>query len=101
MGGRASSLCAVLQAARARPPRWPCPRRTHIPLLLHTHHTLPACSSLDRLDAELTDAVAALAGEGPSASELARYKKAARMQLLGALGSNSAVAGALASYQVR
>lgn len=45
--------------------------------------------------------MAALAGEGPSASELARYKKAARMQLLGALGSNSAVAGALASYQVR
>lgn len=112
----------------------------------------PPCpsSSLERLDAEMSAQVAALAGEGPTADELRRYKKAstqgritkherqcfasrcrvakcastaqagagqvqfilsvapvlstalqsARVELLGALGSNSAVAAAMASYQV-
>ncbi|KAL4448231.1 hypothetical protein ABPG75_005450 [Micractinium tetrahymenae] len=55
--------------------------------------------SVERLDAEITAQVAALAGEGPTADELRRYKKSARVELLGALGSNSAVAAALASYQ--
>ncbi|KAL4423363.1 hypothetical protein ABPG77_004294 [Micractinium sp. CCAP 211/92] len=56
-------------------------------------------SSLERLDAEMSAQVAALAGEGPTADELRRYKKSARVELLGALGSNSAVAAAMASYQ--
>lgn len=102
-------------------------------------------SSLDKLDQQLSTEVAALAGEGPTADELRRYKKvrgrsvglvyrtgrsgtsmgmrcgsvfpissplpvafsphspsqSARMELLDALSSNTAIAAALASYQVR
>ncbi|PRW45164.1 peptidase M16 [Chlorella sorokiniana] len=59
----------------------------------------PKGGSLDQLDALVTAEVAALAADGPSAEELQRYKKAARIELLDALGSNTALAGALATYQ--
>lgn len=39
-----------------------------------------------------------LASEGPSAAELARVKASARVALLGALTSNSSMAGLLSSY---
>lgn len=38
----------------------------------------PCSGSLDRLDAEMSAQVAALAGDGPTADELRRYKKASR-----------------------
>ncbi|PSC70837.1 peptidase M16 [Micractinium conductrix] len=60
----------------------------------------PKGSTLNHMDEQLSAEVAALAGGGPTADELRRYKKAARVELLGALGSNSATAAALASYQV-
>jgi hypothetical protein len=42
-----------------------------------------------------------LAALGPTPAELARIKKAARMELLAALQSNSGLASALVTYEVR
>jgi predicted Zn-dependent peptidase len=41
-----------------------------------------------------------LGAEGPTRDEVARVKKSARAQLLGALGSNAGLASALVTYEV-
>lgn len=56
--------------------------------------------SLKDIDTAFSDALASLASGGPSQAEIARYKKAAKVQMLSALTSNSALASALCSYQV-
>lgn len=56
--------------------------------------------SAAELDAALQGEVAAIVEDGPTASELRRYQKAARAGLLGVLQSNEGLAAALGSYQV-
>lgn len=55
--------------------------------------------SLGDVERGMTRVVEELGEGGPSDEELKRYKKAAKVQLLSALGSNAGLAAALGSYQ--
>lgn len=57
-----------------------------------------ADGDMDQLTKQLQSHLDALANDGPSAVELARVKSSARVALLGALTSNSSMAGLLSSY---
>lgn len=56
--------------------------------------------SAEDLDSLIQREIGGLCESGPTATELRRYTKAARMGLLEVLQANSALAGALASYKV-